>query len=241
MPLRAVFLDMDHTLCDTEQADQLAVIDFQQELATPFGRAVASQISRKYLSVIYGEYRHREGWQRRPGETEIGYRARLLAQTAGEVCESNEPFGSPIDLAQLFMDLRIRHFAFFPGVTEMLRELRSRLRLVVISNGPLFSQEPKIARVAMDQHVDHIILGGSLQYEKPHPSIFQLACRKARCEPSEAIHVGDSLESDIKGASNSGITSVWLNSGEQAAQPIPAPNHIIRHICELEDVLNGLR
>ena len=240
MPLRAVFLDMDHTLCDTEQADQLAVIDFQEELATQFGQAVASQISRKYLSVIYGEYRHRDGWRRFPGEPEIGHRARLLEQTISEICESDEPFGNPVDHARLFMDLRIRHFAFFPGVVEMLRELRSRFTLVVVSNGPLFSQEPKITKVAMALHVDHIILGGALPHEKPHPSIFQLACRKARCEPSEAIHVGDSLESDIRGASNSGITSVWLNSGEHVVDPVPAPDHIIRHICELEDVLSGL-
>jgi FMN phosphatase YigB (HAD superfamily) len=110
----------------------------------------------------------------------------------------------------------------------------------VVTNGPLFSQEPKIARVEMDKYVDHIILGGSLQYEKPHPSIFQLACRKARCEPSEAMHVGDSLDSDIKGANTCGITSVWLNPGEYVAQPVPTPDYIIRHICELEDVLNGL-
>jgi len=238
--IRAVFLDMDHTLCDTERADQLAVVDFQEELATLFDRDVAREASRQYLRVIYGGYRHRDGWQRIPGETEIGYRARLLEQTLGEVRSSDEPFGGAVEYAQLFMDLRIRHFAFFPGVEELLRGLRSRYTLVVVSNGPLFSQEPKVARVAMERHVDHIILGGSLPHEKPHPSIFQLACRMACCEPSQAIHVGDSLESDVKGAGNAGITSVWLNSGEHVLHPVPTPDHIIRHICQLEDVLNSL-
>ncbi len=240
MPIRAVFLDMDHTLCDTERADQLAVIDFQKELAFVFGQAIAAKISRKYLNVIYGKYRHCEGWQRNSGEAEIGYRARLLEKTIGEVCDNAESFGDSSVYAQLFMDLRTRHFAFFPGAAEMLTGLRRQYALVVVSNGPLFSQEPKIGKVAMDRYVDHIILGGSLPHEKPHPSIFQLACRKAHCEPSEAMHVGDSLESDIRGANNSGIISVWLNSGEHVAHPEPAPDHTIRHICELEDLLVDL-
>ncbi len=239
--IRAVFLDMDHTLCDTERADQLAVRDFQEQLARLLDHEAAAAVSRKYLRVIYGEYRHRDGWQKIPGEPEIAFRARLLEKTAAEIVGDNRAILDPAAFAQLFMDLRIRHFAFFPGVAEMLRDLRTSYTLVVVSNGPLFSQEPKVARVEMDRHVDHILLGGALPHEKPHPLIFRMACDKACCEPAEAIHVGDSLESDIRGASNAGITSVWLNSGEQVRQPVPAPDHTIRHIRELVDVLNRLK
>lgn len=241
MNIRAVFLDMDHTLCDTERADQLAVGDFQERLAALFDHDAAAAVSRKYLRVIYGENRHRDGWQKIAGESEIAFRARLLEMTCAEILGDGSALVDPAAFARLFMDLRIRHFAFFPGVAEMLRHLRARYTLVVVSNGPLFSQQPKVARVAMDRHVDHILLGGALPHEKPHPSIFLLACDKARCQPCEAVHVGDSLEADVRGAGNAGITSVWLNSGEAVMQPLPAPDHIIRHICELADVLNDLK
>ena len=240
MNIRAVFLDMDHTLCDTERADQLAVRDFQEQLARLLDPDAAAAVSRKYLRVIYGEYRHRDDWRKLAGETEIAFRARLLEKTAAEIVGDSGALADPGAFAQLFMDLRIRHFAFFPGVTEMLRELRCRYTLVVVSNGPLFSQQPKVARVEMDRHVDHVILGGALPHEKPHPAIFELACHMARCAPGEAVHVGDSLESDVKGAGNAGITSVWLNSGEQIRHPLPTPDHIIRHICELADILKVL-
>ncbi len=240
MTIRAIFLDMDHTLCDTERADQLGLFDFQLELSKTYGRTHACKIGEQYLRAIYGENRHLAEWQKTPGETEVQYRTKILELAIGQVCQSQEPLSHLTKYAELFMDLRIKHFSFFPGTEKMLLDLRTRFKLVLVSNGPLFSQEPKIAKVSMSKYVDHIILGGSLEYEKPHPSIFQLACQNAQCEPSEAIHVGDKLDSDIKGANDSGITSVWVNSGAYQAAPFPTPDYTIRHICELEALLSEL-
>ena len=91
----------------------------------------------------------------------------------------------------------------------------------------------------MHQYCDHIILGGTLKYQKPHPSIFLLACQKANCNPSEAIHVGDSLDTDIKGANSVGIDSVWVNpSGNQYVHGSVSPNHTISQITELKGLLD---
>lgn len=238
--IRAIFFDMDHTLCDTDQADQLGLIDFQQSLSTVYGHDNALEIGANYLKVIYGEKRHLPEWQKTPAETEIEYRARLLEKTVVTICKKNTNLSCLTTFAKLFMDLRIKHFSFFPGVEKMLQDLRTKYTLVLITNGPLFSQEPKIAKVAMNEYMDHIILGGSLEYEKPHPSIFDLACQKAQCKPAEAIHVGDKLDSDIKGANDSGVTSVWVHPEAHLADPQPTPDYIINHIDEFGNLLIGL-
>lgn len=237
MNIRAVFLDMDHTLCDTKRADKLALLDFKQSLIATYGHDNAVKIAMNYLRVIYGENRHLAGWEKEPDETEIEFRAKLLEKTAKEICETESNRNDLIDFAQLFMDLRIKHFSFFPKVEDMLLKLRSSYKLILVSNGPLFSQKPKIAKVCMSEYVDHIILGGALAHEKPHPSIFALACKKAKCMPSEAIHVGDKLDSDIKGANNFGITSIWVKPEKDVSNPNPVPDHIISHICELENFI----
>jgi len=41
-------------------------------------------------------------------------------------------------------------------------------------------------------------------------SIFEKAMNLAKCEAHEAIHFGDKLSTDILGANNTGIASVWL-------------------------------
>ena len=46
---------------------------------------------------------------------------------------------------------------------------------------------------------------------KPRPELFELALRETGLKPDEVIHIGDSLSSDVKGASALGIRTLWLN------------------------------
>jgi N-acylneuraminate-9-phosphatase len=129
---------------------------------------------------------------------------------------------------------RLEAFDFFPGILEFLAEARQLFTTVVITNGPEFSQIPKIEAVNLSAHVDHIIIGGQEPEEKPARSIFEKALRLANCESYEAIHVGDSLAADIAGAQGSCITSVWV----QHQQPLDAelgiqPHHTVMHPSEI--------
>jgi FMN phosphatase YigB (HAD superfamily) len=47
---------------------------------------------------------------------------------------------------------------------------------------------------------------------KPDPTIFQLALKRAGCSPNEAVHVGDSYEKDVLGARRIGIMPI-LSTG----------------------------
>ena len=46
---------------------------------------------------------------------------------------------------------------------------------------------------------------------KPRRELFELALKKTGLAPGEVIHIGDSLSSDVKGASALGIRALWLN------------------------------
>jgi FMN phosphatase YigB (HAD superfamily) len=45
---------------------------------------------------------------------------------------------------------------------------------------------------------------------KPEPPLFELALARMQLEPSEAAMVGDSVDSDIRGARRIGLTAVLL-------------------------------
>jgi putative hydrolase of the HAD superfamily len=47
--------------------------------------------------------------------------------------------------------------------------------------------------------------------EKPEPAVFSLALRRAYCGPTEAVHVGNSIDTDVEGARRSGIAPIWLD------------------------------
>ncbi|EKM11848.1 HAD hydrolase, IA, variant 1 family protein, partial [Vibrio harveyi] len=143
--------------------------------------------------------------------------------------------------AQSYFDsARMGAFDFFPGVKEMLTELRQHYKLVVITNGPIFSQHPKLKATQMSEWVDHIIVGGEEPEEKPAASIFRKALNLVDAKPEEVIHIGDSLPADIAGANNMGILSVWVNATGTENTTDIKPNYQVREAVELNEILKTL-
>ena len=46
---------------------------------------------------------------------------------------------------------------------------------------------------------------------KPRKELFELALQETGLLPKEVVHIGDSLNSDIKGACAIGINAIWIN------------------------------
>ncbi|HET8563096.1 MAG TPA: HAD-IA family hydrolase, partial [Candidatus Binatia bacterium] len=59
---------------------------------------------------------------------------------------------------------------------------------------------------------DHIFFSSHVGYAKPDREIFEFALNAHRLRAEEAIHVGDSKETDLQGAINAGLTGVLLDS-----------------------------
>ena len=143
-------------------------------------------------------------------------------------------------LLDTYNRVRLEHFDFFPGVAPLLRQLRKQHKLVLITNGHPYSQRPKVERVRFAEYVDHVLLGGELPHEKPHPWIYEEALRLAGCEKSRALHVGDRLDSDILGANRSGIRSVWVSHGQPQDPHVAIPDGVIEDFVELPALLEKI-
>lgn len=50
---------------------------------------------------------------------------------------------------------------------------------------------------------------------KPRKELFEYALEKTGLSPDEVVHIGDSLSSDVKGASSVGIKAIWVNRGNR--------------------------
>lgn len=48
---------------------------------------------------------------------------------------------------------------------------------------------------------------------KPRKELFELALESSGLNADEVVHIGDSLSSDIQGASSVGINAIWINRG----------------------------
>lgn len=241
--LKAIFIDLDETLCDTRKATDLAkallaetvrarfAVDgvlFADRYETGFYRRWSDIQRARYLPII-----------KQRGED--AFRVQLMIDLLAELGSGEVSQATAQELQHQFDRDRLAAFDFFPGIEAFLAEARQLFTTVVITNGPLFSQIPKIEAVNLAAHVDHIIIGGQEPEEKPARSIFEKALKLADCDAHEAIHVGDSLAADIAGAHGSCITSVWVRH----QQPLDAelgitPHHTVMHPSEIPALIREL-
>lgn len=69
---------------------------------------------------------------------------------------------------------------------------------------------------------------------KPRKELFQMALQAAGLRGNETVHIGDSLNSDVKGADAIGIHAIWLNrqgkaypAGVTAIKNLPEAYHTV--------------
>ncbi len=238
--LKAIFFDMDETLCGTSQADKAAGQKFAAWIQQTYPQVSDPQaFLQRYLQGVYKKLNAEFPQLVALLPDENAFRCGLIQTMLAEN-------GIHIDAEQAqqaqhyFDSARMGAFTFFPGVKEMLTDLRKHYKLVVITNGPIFSQHPKLKATQMDEWVDHIIVGGEEPEEKPAASIFQKALNLVDIKPEEALHIGDSLAADIAGANNMGILSVWVNATGASNPTEITPNFEIRETVELKEILKTL-
>jgi len=124
------------------------------------------------------------------------------------------------DLAALTQALLASlRFRPYPDAPPALDEWRERgLRLVVASNWDV-SLHDVLERVGIGSSLDAVVTSAEAGARKPDSAIFVQALRAAGVRPEQAIHVGDSIEEDVRGARAAGIEAVLLRRGDAAPTP----------------------
>lgn len=231
---------MDETLCGTSQADKAAGQKFAAWIQQTYPQISDPQaFLQRYLQGVYKKLNAEFPQLVALLPDENAFRCGLIQTILAE--DGIHIDAEQAQQAQHYFDsARMGAFTFFPGVKEMLTDLRKHYKLVVITNGPIFSQHPKLKATQMDEWVDHIIVGGEEPEEKPAASIFQKALNLVDVKPEEALHIGDSLAADIAGANNMGILSVWVNATGASNPTEITPNFEIRETVELKEILKTL-
>ena len=67
---------------------------------------------------------------------------------------------------------------------------------------------------------------------KPRKELFEFALRSTGLAADEVVHIGDSLSSDVKGASSVGIKAIWVN---RSNREVPAGVTAVKNLLEVFD------
>lgn len=122
-----------------------------------------------------------------------------------------------------------------PHAKEILDYLSGNYALTVVTNGFEEIQAVKLSSGNITHYFDHVITSQKAGHKKPAREIFEYALSVNNMECHDVIMIGDNLITDIGGARNASIDTVFYNPGAISHQE--EVSHEIRCLSELQDIL----
>jgi len=109
-------------------------------------------------------------------------------------------------------------FEVFPDVPGTLRALsQARYPLVVISNWQ-YGLSHFVRALGLGQAFRHVLASAEEGRAKPDPGMFREAARRLGLPPERMVHVGDTYDEDVAGATAAGFRAVLLSRDQQAPE-----------------------
>lgn len=216
-PRRAVLYDLYGTLIDirTDEQDPAAWGTLAQYLGYLGVAIQADELRGQYLRRV--EFQLSSSPERH-AEVDVFavFRDIFAAYGRGHV-----PREKIIDAAMLFRSLSRRRFELFPEAAAVLRRLRQRYAVGLVSDAQWVFTEPELALTGLRDLFEVRVLSSRLGYKKPDPRLFAKALGALRVTPEQAVYVGDNPARDLVGARRAGVRCVLFRpsangTGERA-------------------------
>jgi len=125
------------------------------------------------------------------------------------------------------------------GAEQTIRGLPTKIKLGIISDAGLTPGSVIrrfLAEKGLLECFSATVFSDELGYCKPDVRAFRRALGLLGATPSEAIHVGDLLRTDVAGAKAAGMKAVWLKVRETERVKGAAPDYIITSLSQLLEI-----
>ncbi|MGN0487076.1 MAG: YjjG family noncanonical pyrimidine nucleotidase [Acutalibacteraceae bacterium] len=125
------------------------------------------------------------------------------------------------------------------GARETLDELNKRsYDIYIVTNGVAATQRKRLERSGLIGLIHDIFVSDAVGAPKPKKEFFNFVLsRLPEKDKSKILVVGDSLTSDIRGAMNADLDSVWVNHKKEALPSAFAPTVTVGEISDLLGLL----
>lgn len=127
-------------------------------------------------------------------------------------------------------------YRLFDDALPVLRQLSGAgVRIGLISNFEEWLEE-MLVELEVGHLFDVSVISGVEGVEKPDLQIYRAALEKAGCDPSAAVHVGDSPKLDVEPAAAVGMTPILLDRYDRYPDVTPR----VRSLLDVPELLERL-
>ena len=149
---------------------------------------------------------------------------------------SSEEISKIIEMGKSLMDMPIE---ILEGVEQVLRQLKNRYKLIIVTKGDLLDQERKLRKSGLAHYFDHIEIMSDKKEKDYKKLISHLGI-----ETKEFIMIGNSMKSDIIPVLDIGGYAIhvpyhttWAHEDTETS---PGEKIQFKSVSKLSDVLNIL-
>ena len=223
--IRAVLLDLDDTLFDHRHGarEALAAVRsshscFAALAAEELGRRHGDILEELHLRVLSGELGLDAARRER-------FRRLFLAAGVDPASELVQA------VAEAYSDRYMQSWREVAGATALMRALRARARVGIVSNNLTREQHDKLRFCGFLEHLDAIVISEEAGASKPDPAICRIALERIGASAPETVMIGDAWKTDIAGARTAGLRAIWFNP---SGKPRPEPASDVLEIRSLD-------
>ena len=197
---RFLLFDADNTLFDFTAGERAALTEAFEACGVPL-----------YPGILDVYSACNEDCWRRLENGELGKKELVSLRFA----QTFRHFGIEADAVRVddvYEEALSKKAILLPGAKDMVKRFYGRAGIYIITNGLSRVQRGRFSHTDLFDYVDDVFISEEMGSKKPDAAFFDLvAARIPGYKKEEALVVGDSLSSDIRGANNAGLDCVWYN------------------------------
>ncbi len=224
-----LFFDLDGTIFDFKSAEKEALTD----TLSAFGVSVTESLINRYREI------NDSCWK----ALELGTLSReeLIYRRFELFSDEFSLSLVPSETHTKYAKELGRRCIFIDGAEELLSELSKRYELYAVTNGIASVQRARIEKARLHRFFKNFFISEEVGFAKPDKRFFDAAF--ARVEgfiPEQSVIIGDSLSSDILGAENARIESIYYNPEKKENKTGIVPDFEITKLEEIKEILSQL-
>ncbi|MBQ8507572.1 MAG: YjjG family noncanonical pyrimidine nucleotidase [Clostridia bacterium] len=224
MRYKSILMDIDDTIFDFQQGNRNAIAALMAELGLS-----SPTVFDEYQAINHACW---EALERGEMTQEI-----LHVERFRRFLASKGRADDPQKVADRFAFLLGRQAIYLPHAEESVRAISEKLPVVLLTNGITVIQKSRLACSTLANYARKIVISQEVGVAKPDPRIFELALDGL--DPSDALMIGDGLQSDVRGANNAGVDVCWYNpKGKKLPEGMHA-EYEVRDIREFVGIALG--
>jgi len=227
---KCIFFDLDHTLWDYETNSREALSELYAEFDL-MNKGIDDQ--EKFLQTFYSV--NNELWDQY--DRGLLHRDVIRNERFHRIflALGIDDYDMSLALSKEYINESPKKKNLMEGCKETLDYLRPKYPMVIITNGFEEIQSTKLSSSGIDHYFKSVITSARAGHKKPAKEIFEFALQENNISAHETIMVGDNLLTDIAGAANASIDTVFFNPSKIQHQA--KVNHDIE---TLRDLMNFL-